>query len=100
MQNRVFKAQILLRVVDRFEVIVKDIMCFHENVQDEAFNALSDPMIVTISVHVISTIKQLLNLKSFVLWIADLIINDARPQHNPLMVERAIRNIDLLSVSE
>ena len=75
-------------------------MCFHENVQDEAFDTLSDAMVVAISVHVISTIKQLLNLKSFVFRIADLIINDTRPQHNPLMVERAIRDIDLLSVSE
>ena len=75
-------------------------MCFHKNVKDEAFDTLSNPMVVTISVHVISAIEQLLDLKSLILRIANLIINHSRPQHYPLMVERAIRDIDFLCISE
>ena len=75
-------------------------MCFHEDVQDEAFDTLSDAMVVTISVHVVPTVKQLLNLKSLILWIAYLIINDSRRRHDSLVVEGAVGNVDLLSVSQ
>ena len=100
MYDRVFKHDKLLRVHNCLQVIVKDAISLLKNVENDTLVTLCHSVVIAVTVQVIATVKEFLHLKFVLLWIANLIVNDASAIDYDLVVKRAVLNIYLLRVTK
>ena len=87
MNYRVLKIQKLFRVSYGCEVVIQEFVGLLEDVKDETLVTLGHPMVVAISIQIVPTIEELLDLELMLLRIANAVVYDTCPVDNYLVIE-------------
>lgn len=100
MDDGVFEVDVLGWVLNHLEVVVKCMICFSEDVQNQALHTLRHAVIVAITIQVVAAVEKFFYLKFMLLRVADEPIDDSSALHDDLGVEAAVGYVELLRVSK